>query len=222
MKITTPVILMIFCLTAISVVPPLWAAEKQSAEDLAKKIQNPVADLISVPFQNDFNFSAGPDDELLYVLNIQPVIPFHLSKKWNLITRRILPIISQSGFAPGQDRVNGIGDIQFTAFLSPPKAEGLIWGVGPIVQLPTNSNDRLVSDRWGLGPSVVVLRLVKASPWVYGALVNNVWSINGSSSDPSYNKFLLQPFLNYNSPGGFYLSSAPILTANWKADSDDR
>jgi len=208
--------------TAISLVPPLWAAEKQSVEELAKKVQNPVADLITVPFQNNFNFSAGPDDDRLYVLNIQPVIPFHLSKKWNLITRTILPVISQPGFAPGQERVNGIGDIQLTAFLSPAKSKGLIWGVGPIVQLPTNSDDRLGNDHWGLGPSVVLLRLAKGSPWVYGALVNNVWSVSDTGSDPSYNNFLIQPFLNYNFPGGFYLSSAPILTANWKADRDDR
>jgi hypothetical protein len=106
--------------------------------------------------------------------------------------------------------------------ISPAKSEGLIWGVGPIVQFPTNSNDRLGNDRWGLGASAVGLRLSKGSPWVYGALVNNVWSVSSSGSDPSYSNFLLQPFVNYNFPGGFYLASAPIITADWKADSGDR
>ncbi len=211
----------IICLTAILLSAPVLSAA-QSAEELARKVQNPVADLISIPLQNNFNFGAGPGDDLQYVLNIQPVIPVHLSDEWNLITRTIIPVISQPGFSPGQDRVDGIGDIQFTAFLSPAKSEGWIWGAGPIAQLPTNSNDRLGSDRWGLGPSAVALKLAKGSPWVYGALVNNVWSVGGSDSDPRYNNFLIQPFLNYNFPGGFYLSSAPIITADWEADSGDR
>jgi hypothetical protein len=194
---------------------------EMSAEQLAKMAQNPVANLISVPFQDNVNFNVGPEDGAQNVLNIQPVIPFNLNADWNLITRTIIPVISQPAFAPGQDRSNGLGDIQFTAFLSPANASGLIWGVGAIAQLPTNSNDRLGNDRWGLGPSFVALRLEKGDPWVYGALINNVWSV-GSGDDPSYNNFLLQPFLNYNFPEGLYLTSSPIITANWKADSDDR
>jgi len=193
-----------------------------SATELAKLAQNPVANLISVPFQNNTNFHVGPQDRNQNILNIQPVIPFHPSKEWNIITRTIVPVMSQPAFTPNEDRVNGIGDTQFTAFLSPAKADGLIWGVGPIVQLPTNSNDRLGNDRWGLGPSAVALHLKHGSPWVFGALVNNVWSVSSSSKDPSYNNFLLQPFLNYNFSGGFYLTTAPIITADWKADSDQR
>jgi hypothetical protein len=192
-----------------------------SAEQLAKMAQNPVANLISVPFQDNVNFNVGPEDGTQNVLNIQPVIPIELNADWNLITRTIIPVISQPAFVPGQDRSNGLGDIQFTAFLSPANASGLIWGVGAIAQLPTNSNDRLGNDRWGLGPSVVALHLEHGDPWVYGALINNVWSV-GSGDDPSYNNFLLQPFLNYNFPEGLYLTSSPIITANWKADSDDR
>lgn len=221
MKMTSRRVSAALFLIAVLIVLPAWAAN-ESAEDLAKKVQNPVADLISVPLQNNFNFGVGPDDDLQYVLNVQPVIPFHLNKEWNLITRTIVPVISQPGFSSGQDRVTGLGDIQFTAFLSSAKSEGLIWGVGPIAQLPTNTSDRLGSDRWGLGPSAVVLKMGKGSPWVYGALVNNVWSFGGSSSDPSYNTFLVQPFLNYNFPGGVYLSSSPVITADWYADSGDR
>jgi hypothetical protein len=193
-----------------------------SAEELAKLAQNPVANLISVPFQNNTNYNVGPQNGTQNILNIQPVIPFSLDKDWNLITRTIIPVISQPAFTPTQDREHGVGDIQISGFLSPANAAGLIWGVGAIAQLPTSTNDSLGNDRWGLGPTAVALRLEKGSPWVYGAIVNNVWSVSSSSSDPSYNNFLLQPFLNYNFPGGLYLTSGPIITADWKADSSQR
>lgn len=198
------------------------AVAAMSEEELAKAAQNPVANLISVPFQNNTNYNAGPQSGTQNILNIQPVIPIEINKDWNLITRTIIPVISQPAFAPTQDRENGIGDVLVSGFLSPANAAGLIWGVGAITQLPTHSNDRLGNDRWGLGPTAVALHLEKGSPWVYGALVNNVWSVSSSSSDPSYNNFLLQPFLNYNFSGGFYLTSVPIVTADWKADSSQR
>ena len=193
-----------------------------SAEDLAKIAQNPVANLISVPFQNNTNFNVGPQNGTQNILNIQPVVPFHLDPDWNIITRTIIPVISQPAFVAGEDRKNGIGDVQFSAFLSPNRGTGLIWGAGAIAQAPTHSDDRLGNERWGLGPTAVALRLEKGNPWVYGALVNNVWSVSSSSSSPSYNNFLLQPFLNYNFSGGFYLTSSPIITADWKADSGQK
>ena len=137
-----------------------------SAEELAKMAQNPIGNLISLPFQDNINFNVGPENGAQNVLNLQPVIPISLNADWNLITRTIIPVISQPAFAPGEDRDNGLGDIQFTAFLSPANASGLIWGVGAIAQLPTNSNDRLGNDRWGLGPSFVALHLDKGDPWV--------------------------------------------------------
>ena len=94
--------------------------------------------------------------------------------------------------------------------------------MGPIVQAPTHSNGKLGNDNWGLGPSFVVLHLDKGSPWVYGVLVNNVWSLGSSSDAPSYNNGLIQPFLNYNLPDGAYLTSAPILTVNWKAEGSQQ
>lgn len=197
------------------------AQEKLSAEQLAKLAQNPIANLISVPFQNNTNFNYGPRDGTQNILNIQPVIPFSPTKDWNVITRTILPIVTQPGFSAGESTTTGLGDLQFSAFLSPSNAEGWIWGAGAIAQAPTNSNDRLGNDRWGLGPTFVALRLEKGSPWVYGALVNNVWSVGGGA-DPKYNNFLLQPFLNYNLPGGLYLTSSPIITANWEAESSQR
>ena len=210
------------CATALFVIAAAPVRAEMSAEELAKAVQNPVANLISVPFQNNTNFNVGPQNGTQNILNIQPVIPVSLNADWNLITRTILPVISQPGFAPGQDSTTGLGDLQFSAFLSPNTTAGLIWGAGVIVQAPTHSNDRLGNDRWGLGPTAVVLRMEKGSPWVYGALANNVWSTSSSSSDPAYNNFLLQPFLNYNFPGGLYLTSGPIITANWKADSGQR
>ena len=192
-----------------------------SATELAKIAQNPVGNMISVPFQNNTNLNYGPEKKTQNVLNIQPVIPVSVNSEWNIITRTILPVISMPALAPEDDRTNGIGDTQFTAFLSPAKPGHWIWGVGGLVQIPTHSDSELGNNNWGLGPSFVMLRLEKGNPWVYGALVNNVWSV-GNSDDESYNNGLIQPFLNYNFSGGLYLTSAPIMTINWKADSGDR
>jgi hypothetical protein len=193
---------------------------EMSAEELAKLAQNPVGNLISVPFQNNTNLNFGPEKGTQNVLNIQPVIPISVNSDWNIITRTILPVVSMPSLGPGDSRTNGIGDVQLTAFLSPAQPGHWIWGVGGVVQLPTHSNSELGNDNWGLGPSVVLLRLQKGNPWVYGALVNNIWSVGGS--DSSYNNGLIQPFLNYNFPDGFYLTSAPLVTVNWKADGGQK
>jgi hypothetical protein len=200
---------------------PVHAQGEPSAEELAKLTQNPIANLISVPLQNNTNFNVGPENGTQNILNIQPVIPFSLSQDWNLITRTILPIVTQPAFTPDESSTTGLGDLQLSGFLSPSRAGGLIWGAGAILQAPTHTSDRLGNDRWGLGPTAVVLRLEPGSPWVFGALVNNVWSV-GSGSDPSYNNLLIQPFVNYNFPGGVYVNSVPIITADWNADSDQR
>ncbi len=197
-----------------------WA--ELSEEELAKIAQNPVGNLISVPFQDNINLHVGPENRTQNILNIQPVIPIDVNSDWNIITRTILPVISQPPFAPNQATTNGIGDVQFTAFLSPANPGSWIWGAGPIVQLPTHSDSVLGNDNAGMGPSFVMLHLEHGDPWVYGALLNNVWSLNNSSSAAKYNNGLVQPFLNYNFPGGLYLTSAPIWTANWKADGSQR
>ena len=182
-----------------------------SAEELAKLAQNPVGNLISVPFQNNTNYNVGPLNGNQNILNIQPVIPIELSPEWNIITRTIVPVISQPKLSQDSERKNGIGDTAFTAFLSPAKPGQWIWGVGPIVQIPTNTSDELGNKNWGLGPSVVVLHLEHGSPWVYGVLLNNVWSLSSSKQGGSYNNGLIQPFVNYNFKGGLYLTSAPIV-----------
>ena len=192
---------------------------EMSAEELAKLAQNPVGNLISVPFQNNTNLNFGPEKGTQNILNIQPVIPISVNDDWNLITRTIIPVISMPSLYPGDDRTHGIGDTVFTAFLSPAKPGHWIWGAGPVVQLPTNSNAELGNKNWGLGPSFVVLHLDKGDPWVYGMLVNNIWSLTSDQRGGSYNNGLIQPFVNYNFKGGFYLTSAPLLTVDWKADS---
>jgi hypothetical protein len=200
------------------------AYAEMSAEELAKLAQNPVGNLISVPFQDNVNLNYGPLKQTQNILNIQPVIPIEVNKDWNIITRTIVPVISQPALFEGDSRTNGIGPTDFSAFLSPadPKG-GLIWGAGPIVQIPTTSDSKLGSYRWGLGPTFVMLHLDKSDPWVYGFLVNNVWSV-GTGAGGSYNNFLLQPFLNYNFPEhqGLYLTSSPVITADWKADNSNK
>jgi hypothetical protein len=191
----------------------------ESQESLAKAAQNPVAKLISVPFQNNFNFGVGPNNTVQYNLNIQPVIPISLSEEWNLITRTIMPIINQPSPAPGVRSAFGLGDINPTFFLSPAKSGEFIWGVGPTFTFPTATDPMLGSGKWSAGPAVV--GLVMHGHWVVGALANQQWSYAGWS-DRAVSAFLVQPFVNYNLPHGWYLVSAPILTANWKADSDNQ
>jgi hypothetical protein len=194
-----------------------WA---QDDTELAKKTQNPVADLISVPFQNNVNFGVGPQDDVQYILNVQPVIPFKLTQDWNLISRTIMPLIYQPELAPGVGDVFGLGDIQQSLFLSPAKPGKLIWGIGPILQFPTATDDSLGQGKWGAGPTAVALAM--HGPWVFGALINNVWSFAGDDDRRDVNQMLLQPFVNYNLPDAWYLTTSPIITADWEAESDER
>lgn len=134
--------------------------------DLARAAQNPVADLVSLPFQNNTNFNFGPEEETQNVLNIQPVWPISISDDANLITPTSVPVISQPELFPGDDRDNGIGDIQFTAFYSPkkPTSDGLIWGAGPVILMDTATHTVLGTGQWSAGPSVVLLKMRGA--WV--------------------------------------------------------
>ena len=190
------------------------SGNEESSTDLAKKTQNPVADLISVPFQNNFNFDTGPENRTVWILNVQPVIPIKLTDHWNLITRIIMPIINQPSLAPGFDSAFGLGDINPTFFFSPIGSNKFIWGAGPTFTFPTASNRLLGAGKYSAGPSVVALTM--QGPWVIGALVNNQWSFAGWGKD-EFNQLLLQPFVNYNFGEGWYLLSSPILTANWDA-----
>ena len=189
---------------------------ENETDELARAAQNPVASMISVPFQSNTNFNFGPQEKTQNVLNIQPVIPFELSEDWNLITRTIVPVVSQPALTPEQDREFGLGDTLFSAFLSPKDSGQLIWGVGPALLLPTSTDDQLGAGEWGAGPSAVVLTI--RGPWVVGSLFSNVWSFTG---DEQVNLFTWQYFVNYNLDDGWYLTSAPVITADWEADSDN-
>jgi hypothetical protein len=188
--------------------------------DLVKAVQNPVASLISVPIQNNINPDIGPNGRVQNVLNIQPVIPISITENWNLIARIITPIISQPDTAQKDSSVSGLGDINPSFFLSPVKVHTLIWGVGPALVLPTATNAALGQGKWSMGPSVV--GLVQPGPWTIGALLNNVWSVGGQLNRTAVNQMLLQYFINYNLDKGWYLTSSPIITANWKAPSGDQ
>jgi hypothetical protein len=194
-------------------------ASAGDATELAKKTQNPVADLISVPFQNNLSFGLGPKDATQWVMNVQPVIPIELTDDWNLITRTIIPIIYQGSPAPGIDHAGGIGDVNPSVFLSPAGSKKLIWGVGPTMTFPTASDKQLGAGKYSAGPAAVALTM--QGPWVVGALANNQWSFAGWG-DTKVNALLIQPFVNYNFGKGWYAVSAPIVTANWVASSGDK
>jgi hypothetical protein len=208
-------------LVALGTTLSAWpAAAQSSTEELAKASQNPVADMISLPFQFNTNFGYGPYDKTQEIINIQPVIPINLSPDWNLITRVIAPVISQPQLFPDDERTFGLGDLNPTFFLSPANAGKFVWGVGPTFLLPTATDEDLGTGKWGAG--VAGVGLVMHGPWVYGALINNIWSFAGDSSRADVNQMTLQPFVNYNFKEGWYLSTAPIITANWEAEDDER
>jgi len=167
------------------------------AAELAKKLSNPVAALISVPFQNNFEFGGGPnDDGFRYLLNFQPVIPITLNENWNLISRTILPVISQHDMI-GTSSQSGLGDTTQSLFFSPKKPThgGWIWGAGPAFLIPTATDDLLGTEKFGLGPTAVLLK--QEHGWTYGALVNQIWSVAGNENRDDVSSTFLQPFLAY-------------------------
>jgi hypothetical protein len=196
-------------------------AAAQNTAALAKATQNPVASLISVPIQNSSNFGVGPYNRTQDVINIQPVIPLRISENWNLITRIIQPIVWQPYPASTTGGQSGIGDMNPAFFLSPAKPGKLIWGAGPTIVIPTATSPLVGQGKLSMGPSVVAL--TQPGAWTLGVLVNNVFSIVGSSHRPAVNQMLLQYFINYNLKKGWYISSAPIVTANWhtRASGED-
>lgn len=202
---------------------PPTATAPGGGDALRKAAQNPIASLISVPVQNNLSFNINPGQRTQDVLNIQPVIPIALTKDVNLIVRWITPIIWQPfpTSAPGPEAgTYGFGDMQPSFFLSPSKPSKLIWGAGPIFQIPTATNKALGQGKFGIGPSFVWL--VQPGKWTVGALVNNVWSVAGPSDRPDVNQMLLQYFINYNLKKGWYVGELPIITANWQAPNSQR
>lgn len=194
--------------------------EAVPVDDLATAAQNPIANLISVPFQNNTNFGLGPNnDQTQNVLNIQPVVPIPLTEDLLLVTRTILPIVAQPD-ASGSGTVWGLGDLNPTFFFVPATRGNLTWGIGPTMVLPTATDRQTGTGQWSAGPAGVVV--VNSGPWVYGGLVSQVWSFAGDSSRSDVSLFLMQPFATLNLSDGWYVTSSPVITANWNASSGNQ
>ena len=194
-------------------------------QSLSEKSQNPIGDLISVPFQNNTNFGAGTLDKTQNVMLFQPVAPISLDPDWNLIVRPITPFTYQPPLFPGDSYDFGIGDIQLQTYFVPKKTVpvpggAITWGVGPVLQAKTATDPRLGTGKWSAGAGGVVFFAIK--PFTFGALLNNIWSFAGDSDRANVNSMTLQPFINYNMKDGWYLVSSPVMTANWEATSGNR
>lgn len=201
---------------AISRLIPASAAFGQDEAELAKKLANPVASLISVPLQYNYDKNFGADDGgRKQFVNIQPVIPITLNETWNLISRTILPLVDEHDVPPGTDE-SGVGDVLQSLFFSPkePTPRGLIWGAGPVFLLPTASEEVLGAEQWGIGPTVVGLK--QTGPWTYGLLANHVWSVAGDDDRADVNATFVQPFLSYITKTKTTLTLNTESTYDWE------
>jgi hypothetical protein len=197
-------------------------------QELAKKSQNPVGDIISLPVEY-WHHDGMADDGSADALMVKPVYPTRIGNL-NLINRLIIPYLgidaNQNGsdlgeidIPPSLERESGLGNIQYQGFFTPAEPGKIIWGVGPVFELPTNTSG-LGSDKWSAGPAAVALTM--PGKWVLGALIQNIWSFAGPSGDPDVNKLTFQYFLNYNLGDGWYLTSTPIITADWEKSSSNQ
>jgi hypothetical protein len=205
---------------------PEGEAPAPEDDDLRKKVQNPIADMISVPIETTVDF--GADNGSAYFINLQPVIPVKIGDVL-LVNRTIVPLLGSPGGIPGRPgnpepadggREFGLGDINHSIFWVPSKSSDVTWGFGPILSFPTATSEVLGSGKWSAGITGVVLTQPK--PWSLGILIGNVWSYAGDSDRDEVNQMFLQPFVNYNLEGGWFLTSSPMVTANWYAESGDR
>jgi hypothetical protein len=191
------------------------SAHADDTADLAKKLSNPIADLISIPFQFNYNDGIGPaGDGKQGYLNVQPVIPFTLNKDWNLISRTIVPIVDQNDIFPQAGSQFGLGNTTQSFFLSPSQpVNGFVWGVGPVLYLPTATDSLIGPDKWGVGPTAV--GLWQGSGWTVGMLANQIWSVAGNSSQANINSTYLQPFIAYSTKDAWTFSVNAESTYNW-------
>jgi len=201
--------------------PCLPEAHAQQADDakLAQELTNPLADLMTIPIQMNYDRNIGVrDDGSKLQTNVQPVVPFSLNPDWNIISRTIVPVTWQDDIYPGAGSQFGLGDITLSLFFSPRKVTtgGLIWGAGPVLLLPTATDSLLGADKWGAGPTAVALKL--AGPWTLGALGNHIWSYSGSGNRPDISNSFIQPFAAYTLPSAWTLSVQSESTYNWHSE----
>jgi len=188
---------------------------QSDTEELAKKLANPIASLISLPFQNNFDYGIGEYKGSRNTLNIQPVIPLGITPKINLITRVIVPVVSQYNITGFNEHQSGLSDMVASGFFSPSEAKnGVTWGVGPVLLVPTGTNYFLSGKKWGIGPTIVALK--QQSGWTYGALANQIWSFAGDKSRSNISQLFVNPFLSYNWKSGAGASAVLEWTQNWK------
>jgi len=193
------------------------AQESGDAADVARQLANPIASLISVPLQFNYDQDFGVDDEgSVFRLNVQPVIPFSLNDEWNLISRTILPILDQQDFPFNGYNEFGLGDTVQSLFFSPkaPTSSGWIWGAGPVFLLPTATDEFLGAKKWGAGPTAVALK--QSGSWTYGGLVNHIESFAGESDRADVSATFLQPFLSYITPTQTTFAVNTETTYDWE------
>jgi len=185
---------------------------------LAKQLANPVANLVSVPFQMNWDNGLGPTKEQTrFLLNFQPVLPFAVNKDWNLIARVIVPVLSQPPLTATGQATFGISDLLVSAFVSPSVPKRFVWGIGPALLLPATADPLLGTEKWAAGPTALVLK--QSGHWTYGMLANQLWSYAGNSARPDINQTYLQPFFSYTTKKALTLGLSSESTGNWKAAS---